>query len=90
MKKFAKLFETEAHGQILVKLDAGDDGPELRFYFDPDIEGLNVCSVAISAKDTDAGWKAMQAAFDRQDADTAAKVVAGVKAECAEEFGPFR
>jgi len=39
---FAKLYETEDHGQILVKLDAGDVGqPEVRYYFEP--KSLGVC-----------------------------------------------
>ncbi len=46
MKQFAKLFEFEGLGQVLVMLDRGDDGPEVRLYFKPD--GLGVCSVACS------------------------------------------
>ncbi|MBV5972223.1 hypothetical protein [Pseudomonas aeruginosa] len=46
MKQFAKLFEFEDLGQVLVMLDRGDDGPEVRLYFKPD--GLGVCSVACS------------------------------------------
>ncbi|MGU2655609.1 hypothetical protein [Pseudomonas aeruginosa] len=36
MKQFAKLFEFEDLGQVLVMLDRGDDGPEVRLYFKPD------------------------------------------------------
>ncbi|EKF8202512.1 hypothetical protein PBR95_000485 [Pseudomonas aeruginosa] len=46
MKQFAKLFEFEDLGQVLVMLDRGDDGPEVRLYFKP--KGLGVCSVACS------------------------------------------
>ncbi|HEP9000241.1 TPA: hypothetical protein VDU89_006973, partial [Pseudomonas aeruginosa] len=46
MNYFAKLFEFEDLGQVLVMLDRGDDGPEVRLYFKPD--GLGVCSVACS------------------------------------------
>ena len=43
---FAKLFETEV-GQILVKVDTGDDTlPEVRIYFKP--EDLGVCSTAFT------------------------------------------
>lgn len=42
-RKFAKLFET-AIGQILVMRQSGDDGPELAFFFDPNLEPLGVCS----------------------------------------------
>ncbi|KAB0668963.1 hypothetical protein F6V30_14085 [Oryzomonas sagensis] len=78
MQKFAKLFETQEHGQILVKLDSGDDGaPELRYYFAP--EGLGVCSMAINGKDTDKGWSAMAQVFDEQTSETASEVVADLK-----------
>lgn len=46
MNYFAKLFEFEDLGQVLVMLDRGDDGPEVRLYFKPN--GLGVCSVACS------------------------------------------
>ena len=48
MSKFAKLFEFEDLGQVLVKLDDGDDGPEVRTYFVPD--GFGVCSIAMTFK----------------------------------------
>ncbi|EPZ0818876.1 hypothetical protein ACXJPO_000186 [Pseudomonas aeruginosa] len=56
MKQFAKLFEFEDLGQVLVMLDRGDDGPEVRLYFKPD--GLGVCSVACSnfPGDEDEQW----------------------------------
>lgn len=42
---FAKLYDTNL-GQILVKQDTGDDGVEVRVYFEPD--GLGICSLAFS------------------------------------------
>ncbi|RQC61849.1 hypothetical protein [Pseudomonas aeruginosa] len=56
MKQFAKLFEFEDLGQVLVMLDRGDDGPEVRLYFKSD--GLGVCSVACSnfPGDEDEQW----------------------------------
>ncbi|WP_426427357.1 hypothetical protein [Pseudomonas palmensis] len=48
MSQFAKLFEFTDIGQVLVKLDDGDDGPEVRTYFVPD--GLGVCSIAMTFK----------------------------------------
>lgn len=59
---FAKLYETEDHGQILVKMDSGDDGPEIRFFFQPD--NLGVCSVAIGYEDDDSGWDKAEEAFN--------------------------
>jgi hypothetical protein len=75
MKQFAKLFETEEFGQILVVMDAGDEGPEVRFTFRPEVKGFGLCSVAISGKDTPEGWKAIEEAFSVQTQETAVKVV---------------
>jgi len=58
---FAKLYETEI-GQILVKRDEGDDGPEMRLFFKP--EKLGVCSFAFSYSDDDEGWDKLDKAFD--------------------------
>ena len=44
MGNFAKLFETEEHGQILVKKDEGDEGLEVRIYIQP--ENLGRCNFA--------------------------------------------
>ncbi|MXS82257.1 hypothetical protein [Nitrosomonas oligotropha] len=70
---FAKLFETGV-GQILVKKDSGKEGPEVRFYFQP--EGLGVCSVALDGfGDDENGWDAVDKAFEQIDAETAVNVV---------------
>ena len=62
MEQFAKLFETEEYGQILVMLDTGEEAkPEVRFSFMP--KNLGVCSVALKFKDTDEGWDKAEAAF---------------------------
>jgi hypothetical protein len=52
MNNFAKLIETE-RGQVLAKLDSGDDGPEVRVFFNPEVEGIGVCSMAFNFKDED-------------------------------------
>ena len=61
---FAKLYDTDV-GQILVKLDEGEDGAEVRIYFKP--KGLGVCSVSLSwAEDTeDEQWANADAAFEK-------------------------
>lgn len=75
MSKFAKLFEFDDIGQVLVKLDSGEDGPEVRFYFHP--EGFGVCSMAVNFKgDEDAQWDAAEAAFELVDAAKAESMVA--------------
>ena len=44
---FAKIFQSDTFGQILVKLDENDNlEPEIRFFFNPD--QLGTCSVAVS------------------------------------------
>lgn len=75
-KPFAKLFET-ARGQVLVKLDADEDGaPEVRFYAQP-VE-LGVCSVALAYEDSDAGWDLAEQVFARADQDMALAAVAQI------------
>lgn len=70
---FAKLFETDV-GQILVKKDSGEDGPEVRFYFQP--EGLGVCSVAFNGfGDDENGWDAADMTFETIDAQDAVNIV---------------
>lgn len=51
MKLFAKLYEVEKIGQILVKLDSNNDTgmPEVRFYFTS--QKVGICSLALKFKD---------------------------------------
>lgn len=71
--KFAKLFETEK-GQILVKLDDGDEGAEVRFYFMP--EGLGVCSMALQFEGSDDHkWDLAESAFEKVDEELALSFV---------------
>jgi len=60
---FAKLYETEI-GQILVKLDEGNEGAQIKMYFQP--EGLGVCSVDFNWVDCDneTQWKKADEAFE--------------------------
>ena len=64
--KFAKLFEDETLGQILVKIDQdeGEDGfgPEIRFYVSP--PNLGVCSIALKFDDDDEGWGNAEEVFE--------------------------
>lgn len=78
MSKFAKLFEFDDIGQVLVKLDDGDKGPEIRFYFQPD--GLGVCSCAISnfGGDEDTQWDLAERGFERVDEEKARSLVSGM------------
>lgn len=71
---FAKLFDCEEYGQLLVKIDANDDGaPEVRVFFEPD--GLGVCSVGLSYEDSDEGWDKAEESFDSFTTESAKAVV---------------
>lgn len=64
MSMFAKLFDSPRFGQLLIKMDAGEDGaPEVRFYYMP--TSLGVCSCALGFNDTDAGWELSTQLFER-------------------------
>lgn len=64
---FCKLFETQKHGQILVKLDEGTDDSvaEVRFYVQP--PGLGVCSFAAGFDNNTDAWDKAEAMFARVD-----------------------
>lgn len=73
---FAKLYSTDA-GQILVKLDSGEDGaPEIRVFAKP--EELGVCSVALQFDDSDEGWDKAEAAFVKVDVSMAERIAAQI------------
>lgn len=75
MTDFAKLFQFEEIGQVLVKLDDGDDGPEVRIYFQP--ENLGICSTAFNFEEDETGseWDKAEKAFELVDEKTALGVV---------------
>lgn len=75
MDKFAKLFEFEDIGQVLVKLDDGESGAEVRFYFTAD--GFGVCSVAMNFKADASGdeWDKAEKAFDMVDSEKSYTIV---------------
>lgn len=66
ISQYCKIYETDKHGQLLVKIDRNEAGiPEVRFYAQP--EGLGVCSLAVSFTDDDEGWDLAEAAFAKAD-----------------------
>lgn len=72
--KFAKLYETEDRGQILVTLDTNEEGsPAVRFFVSP--TGLGVCAIGPSFEDSESGWDAAEDLFERVDLDMAYRVV---------------
>ncbi|AWX99539.1 hypothetical protein A8139_05670 [Marinomonas primoryensis] len=65
MADFAKLFNTEKHGQILVMLNSVDNGAEVKFFFKP--LGFGVCEISNNFIDTDKGWDSAHQYFDSID-----------------------
>lgn len=48
-KQFAKIFESEKYGQLLVLRDDNDDlEPQVKLTMDPDMEGIGLCSASIT------------------------------------------
>lgn len=76
MSDFAKLFATENAGQILVLIQEGDSGPEIRVFTRP--AGLGVCSFAIEFTDDDEGWDKAEEAFEVIGAEEAQSLVGKV------------
>ena len=82
---FAKLFEHEKHGQLLVKMDMDQEGsPEIRTFFEP--EGFGVCSIAIGFPDTDEGWDGAETLFQAYGIEQAVVTVEGVMDRFVSEF----
>lgn len=71
---FAKLYGTDKD-QVLVKMDTNEEcKPEVRVFVKP--EGLGVCSIAVSFKDSDAGWKKAQKCMNEM-TEEKARLMAG-------------
>jgi len=78
MADFAKLFNTEMHGQILVMNDTDENGdPAVIFHFQP--EGLGICKCSVNFK-TDA-WDAADACFAEVTEESAVSFVAAALAQ---------
>jgi len=81
---FAKLYETEEHGQILVMLDSNDENgrPQVKVYFEPD--NLGVCSVGLNYNSDiteDEQWSAAEKSFNNFTEEFASGIVKNVKAD---------
>lgn len=85
---FAKLYEIENIGQVLVKLDQSESddhsGPEIRYYFEA--PNLGVCSAATKYKDSETGWDAAESAFANVTQESAEKLASGVINGILSEF----
>lgn len=83
---FAKLFNSAVCGQILVKIDNGEDGAEVRYFFEP--KGLGVCSVAANWSDdcNEVQWEKAAALFSKVEEAHCVDVVAGFAAKLSAQF----
>ena len=67
---FAKLFEGDTVGQVVVILDTDEESkPQVTFKFQP--EGYGVCSIGPSWPDTDEGWDNAESYFAKVDEELA-------------------
>ena len=76
MQKFAKLFETEDYGQLLLMMNNDEKGnPETTLYFTA--EGLAVCSISVygTVNASDAAFELVEKLFNRFDESAAIKTV---------------
>lgn len=78
MKKFAKIFEDEKYGQILILNDECDEGhPAVLVHFTA--EGLGVCKVAFTYKhEEEDNYEKRDKAFERFTHDMAVEVVSEI------------
>ncbi len=83
---FCKLFGGGA-SQVAVLKEFGDEGPELRIYFQPKSSLLGVILTAIQFEDTDAGHRARNTAFEKVSEAQVRAIVAATSAPIEEAFG---
>lgn len=83
MDKFAKLFEFDDIGQVLVTLEGGDEGPEVRVKFKP--KNLGVCSIKLSFTndDEDKAWTDAETTLENMDEAKAYELASSIMNEGA-------
>lgn len=74
---FAKLYGPD-DDQTLVLIGAGDEGPQVRFFFRP--KGMGVCYVGCNYPDTNEGWEKAEKFFVGLDEEKALAFIAEAKA----------
>ena len=82
--EFAKVFETEEAGQLMVKRDSNEEGePEVRVYFKP--KELGVCSIGLGFEDTDEGFDSADLIFSKANKKWALGIAIGAMKDCGVE-----
>lgn len=87
MNQFAKLFQYDDIGQVLVVIDQSEgekSGPEVRFSFTA--PGLGVCSIKFNFPDTEEGWDKAEECFNTASEITSYEVVRPTIDKFAEAF----
>ena len=84
MSEFAKLYESGSD-QVLVLIQAGDEGPEVRVFFYPEDLGLGLCSGALQWEtDNDEDWRKAERAFELMSEEKARGMVDKLHAQLLE------
>lgn len=73
MSKFAKMFESEEYGQVVVMNDDLDGLPAVVVFFQP--EGMGVCKAALKFSDDEEGYDKCDAAFEKVDLELAESII---------------
>lgn len=85
MKKFAKLFEHEKYGQILiVKKQNEESQPIISWSYKPSIEEIDLIELFLIYNDSDEGQKTRDEHFEKFDIQKAVKLVEESEAELKE------
>ena len=78
MRQFAKIFQHEKYGQILVTNNEGDTGaPEVRVSYIP--QDLGVCDTALKFNDSEEGGDLADKAFEKMDLNLATEMILQVE-----------
>ena len=80
---FAKIYEFDDIGQVLVKHANTDDGYEVKVYCEP--KGFGICSMALNFPDTDTGFKNSNKCFSAVTSHHAEKTARDIMAQLSKE-----
>lgn len=88
---FAKLFDTETYGQVLVMLKDQDDadGLEVQFTWDPGMDGLGLSKTAVQYQPTPEGDADAKAFFARVDGTMVKYALSIMEAEFHRMLGRY-
>ena len=86
MRKFAKIFDTESFGQLLIVNDQNDDGePCIKVSFDACDYDLGICDMTLSDKSGN-DQESIDDSFESIDQEKAESIANGLRAQFNEMF----